>query len=425
MIGRASLIMVVGFGMILGYIAWNLNSYATRTVGNMSTYHYSTQSHNLAVAGANVGLAKFYQDTSWTGSVTQTLTGDQGSGSFTVSRTNISSDRALLRSVSSYNTWGSGVLHDTVDVTFDRTGQQSFSMFAWMTNFEGNVFWITEDTVWGRIHSNGALHVNGRPVFMEKATTSKSFDPKVGTGTNKAIFKQGYETGVAQITFPNDISQLVNASTSGGRKYTSEIWVTLNPGTSADGDGKAYIRTSASGTIVDSISLADPGFNGTLVGANRVHVKGTLDGRLTIGSQTNVVIEDDILYEQNPMAGSSNDLLGLVAEQNVIVANNTANNNDCTIQACIFSRTGSFTAENYNTRPVAGELRILGSLVQDERGAVGQFAGSTITSGFSKRYRYDQRLSDPSYRPPYYPGFYVKTLAITDWWESYRVAFNK
>jgi len=417
--------MVMGFGLILGYIAWNLNEYATRAVGNMSTYHYSTQSHNLAVAGANVGLAKLYQDTSWTGSITQTLTGNQGTGSFTVSRTNLSSDRALVRSVSSYNTWGSGVLHDTVDVIFDRTRQQSFSMFAWMTNFEGNVFWITNDTVWGRVHSNGALHVDGRPVFMEKATTSKSFDPRIGRGNNNAIFKGGYETGVAEIQFPNDISELISASTTGGRNYASEIWVTLNPGTSADGDGIVYIRTSSTGPIVDSISLSDASFNGALVGSSRVHVKGTLDGRLTIGSQGNVIIEDDVLYEQNPMAGSSNDLLGLVANQNVLVADNTPNNSNCIVQACIFARTGSFIAENYNTRGIAGELRLLGSIVQDERGAVGQFSGSVLNSGFSKRYRFDTRLNDPSFRPPYYPGYYVKTLAITNWWESYRVAFAK
>jgi hypothetical protein len=425
MIGRASLIMVMGFGLILGYVAWNLNSYATRTVGNMSTYYYSTQSHNLAVAGANVGLAKLYQDTSWSGNITQTMTGDQGTGSFTVSRTNVAADRALIRSVSTYNTWGSGTLHDTVEVFLDRNAQQSFTLFAWMTNFEGNVFWITGDTVWGRIHSNGNLHVDGRPVFMEKATTSKSFDPKVGTGTNKAIFKQGYETGVAEVTLPDDISELINASAAGGRKYTSEIWITLSPGTSADGDGKAYIRTSSTGSIVDSISLSDASFNGALVSTGRVHVKGTVDGKLTIGSQSDVVVEDNIFYEQNPLTTTSNDLLGLVANNNVIVANNTANNSDCIIQACIFARSGSFLAENYNTRPVAGELRLLGSIVQDERGAVGTFSGSTLKSGFSKRYRYDTRLSDPSFRPPYYPGYYVKTLAITDWWESYRVAFAK
>lgn len=425
MIGRASLILVMGFGLILGYIAWNLNDYATRAVGNMSTYHYSTQSHNLALAGANVGLARLYADTSWTGSVSQTVSGEQGTGSFTVSRINVSADRALLRSVSSLNTWGSGVLHDTVEVVFERTKKQSFTIFAWMTNFEGNVFWVTGDTVWGRVHSNGALHVNGRPVFMEKATTSKSFDPRIGTPSNRAIFKQGYETGVAEIDWPTDISELLNASTSGGRAYGSEIWVTLNPGTSADGDGKAYIRTSATGLPVDSISLADPAFNGSLVGASRVHVKGTLDGLLTIGALGNVVVEDDVLYEQNPLAGSSNDLLGLVANQNVVVADNSANNNNCAIQACIFARNVSFFAENYMSRGLAGELQVLGSIVQNERGPVGQYSGSALHSGFSKRYRFDTRLNDPSYRPPYYPGYYTKTLAISNWWESYRIAIAK
>jgi cytoskeletal protein CcmA (bactofilin family) len=425
MIGRGSLILVMGFGMILGYIAWNLNEYATRAVGNMSTYHYSTQSHNLAVAGANVGLSKLYQDSSWSGSITQTMTGDQGSGSFTVSRTNVTAERALIRSVSSYNTWGSGVLHDTVEVVFDRTKKQSFSIFAWMTNFEGNVFWITGDTVWGRVHSNGALHVNGRPVFMEKVTVSKSFDPKIGNPINKAVFKQGYETGVAEIQWPNDISELVGASTSGGRSYASEIWVTLNPGTSADGDGKVYIRTSATGVAVDSISLSDASFNGALMGLGRVHISGTLDGRLSIGSMNNVIVEDDVLYEQNPLTSNSNDLLGLVANMNVVIANNTANNNNCIVQACIFARNTSFTAEDWSSRGLAGELHVLGSIVQNQRGAVGTFAGPTLTSGFSKRYRFDTRLNDPNYRPPFYPGYYTKTLAISDWWESYRIAYSK
>jgi len=44
-----------------------------------------------------------------------------------------------------------------------------------------------------------------------------------------------------------------------------------------------------------------------------------------------------------------------------------------------------------------------------------------LNSGFSKRYRFDTRLQDPSFRPPYFPGYYVKTYAITNWWESYRV----
>jgi hypothetical protein len=114
-------------------------------------------------------------------------------------------------------------------------------------------------------------------------------------------------------------------------------------------------------------------------------------------------------------------VLGLVCETNVVVADNAENNSNCVVQASVFTRTGSFGAENYNTRPVSGELHLLGSMVQEQRGAVGTFAGSTIKSGFSKRYRYDTRLSDPNFRPPFYPGFYTKTLAIKNWWESYRI----
>jgi hypothetical protein len=419
--GRASIILVMGFAFVLGYVSMNLNKFATEAVGNMTGYFENSASHNLALAGANVGLAKFYQDTTWHSAITQSFSTGSLRGSFTAQVSNLSASQAMLRSVSTYPSSAWGDLHDTVEVYFNRTRLNSFSMFAWMTNFEGNVFWIDQDTVWGRVHSNRALHVNGKPVFMEKATTVKQFDPKPGVGTNKAIFKQGYETGVATIDFPTDLSEITTASTSGGKRYTGPIWVTLSPGTAANGDGKAFIRSTKTGPIIDSISMSDPTFNGVILGEQDVNIQGTLDGALTVSSLKNVWIQDDVLYENNPLAGSSNDILGLVANQNVIVADNVPNKTNCVVQAAVFARSGSFLAENYNTRGVCGTLQLVGSIVQDTRGAVGTFSGSTLNSGFSKRYRFDTRLQDPSFRPPYFPGYYVKTYAITNWWESYRV----
>lgn len=421
MVGKASLIIVVGFGFILGYISLNLNRLATNAVGNMSSYVDATASHNIAITGANVGLAKFYADTTWFGAITQTLNPPH-KGSFTVGVTDLGGDVVRLRSISTYHAPApvSETLRDTVEVYFNKRRRNSFSMFAWMTQFEGNVFWITKDTVWGRMHSNGMLHVSGSPVFYEKVTTAKSFDPKPGVGTNKAIFKKGYETGVASIDFPNDLSELISASASGGKKYNTNVWLTFDPGTGANGDGIALVRTSASGPIIDTIYLNSPSFNGAIYTTGEARVQGVVDGKVTVAAP-NVYIDDDIRYEQNPQTTTSDDILGLVADQNIFVTNNAANNSNCVIDACIFARNGSFTAQNYNTRPVSGELRLLGSIVQKTRGAVGTFSGSKIISGFSKRYRYDNRLSDPDFRPPYYPGFYVKTYAITNWWESYRV----
>lgn len=419
--GRASILLVMGFAFILGYVSMNLNKFATEAVGNMTGYFENSASHNLALAGANVGLAKFYQDTTWHSAMTQSFNTNSLRGSFTAQVSNVSSDKAMLRSVSTYPSSAWGDLHDTVEVYFNRTHMNSFSMFAWMTNIENGVYWIDRDTVWGRVHSNNTLYVSGKPAFMQKVTTAKSFNAKPGTSPNNAIFKQGYETGVARIDLPNDISEVVNASTSGGRHYTSDIWVTLSPGTSASGDGKAYVRSTKTGPIIDSISLSDPSFNGALVGEHQVNVQGTLDGTLSIASLTDIYIQDNVLIEQNPLNGSSNDMLGLIANRNVVIADNTANKSDVIVQASVFARTGSFMAENYSTRGVCGTLQLLGSIVQNSRGAVGTFSGSTLTSGFSKRYRYDPRLEDPTVRPPFYPGFYVKAYAITNWWESYRI----
>jgi hypothetical protein len=259
---------------------------------------------------------------------------------------------------------------------------------------------------------------------MEKATTAKNFDPpKVGSGTNKAIFKAGYEKGIAPIAFPNDLSEIINASTAGGRKYIGDIYVVLSPGSSGNNDGKAYIYAGnvKTGAIIDSVDLGNPGFNGVIYGTGRVNVEGTVDGAVTVCSQSNVWVQNDLLYEANPREGSSDDILGIVADQNVIVADNAANRSNCEIQGNIFSRSGSFYAQNYSTLPLTGELRLLGSIVQDTRGAVGTFAGGTLKTGFSKRYRYDDRLRDGTFRPPFYPGFYVATYSIANWWESYRI----
>jgi hypothetical protein len=312
-------------------------------------------------------------------------------------------------------------MNDTVDVTFAASGNNPFTIFAWFTNIEGNIWWITRDTVWGRVHSNDTIRVNGSPVYWKKVTTAKTFYPKPGRGTNRAKFKDGYETGVAAVHIPTDFSYLVTAATLGGRKYTSEIWITLSPGTAADNDGMVYIRNTETGPIVDSVSLSDPTFNKAILGTQRVHVKGTLDGQLSIASLQDIYVEDNILYEKNPQYYPSDDMLGLIAETDVVVANNWANNHDCEIHAAVFAASGSFKAEDYDERPVSGWLRLLGSITQNIRGAVGTFSGETIRSGFSKRYRYDIRYEDLTVRPPFFPGTDPGTLQIAGWWESFRL----
>jgi hypothetical protein len=442
--GKAALILVLGFSFLMGYTILNLNTASTRSVRNMSKYSAMTSAHNLALAAANVAMAKLYQDTTWgaTGSAsfTENVTSGPLQGSFTCTSSPVAGGGRKVTSISTYSIDGKD-FKDTVEVSCAASDSNSFSLYSWMTNIENGVFWITGDTVWGRVHSNDNLTVSGSPAFLKKVTTAKGFIPPVGksqkiggtTYTNKAIFQDPPtpETGVAPITYPTDLTSLDNAAKSAfGKHYTTDIFVTLdakNPGVS--GDGMAYIRKVAGGPIVDSIALGSPSFNGIIEGTGVVHVQGTLDGQLTIVSynkptstNNNIKIDGNILLERNPMTyPSSDDVLGLVANNDVIVTDNMSKNENRDIQASIFCRDGSFTAENYASRSIDGELRVLGSIVQNVRGPVGTFNSSGIVSGFYKRYHYDNRLADKSFRPPGYPGFIRTTLAITNWWESYTI----
>lgn len=414
--GKAALIQILGFGFIMGYVSTNLNTIASRAQGNMSTYAAMTESHNLAVTGANMGLARFYQDTSWRGTVSQTLNGElRGTVRYTVA--NHSGGRPFLRSVSAIP-FPDGTLRDTVEIMFNTNSNNSFSLYAWLTNFEGNTFWFTGDTVWGRIHTNGQLHMTGTPVFMDKVTASKGLNPKWGTNGNQAVFKQSYETGVAEVQLPTDLSELFNASLAGGRRYTGNIEVTMSGGTSANNDGYAIVRQG--GIQIDSIYLGSGGgFNGALVATGTVSVNGIVDGKITIGTSTDVHVTDNLLYENRAIPGTD-DVLGLVADNSVVVTTSTPNLTDCEIDGSVFARSGSFMAQDFNSGNPRGTLRVTGSIVQESRGAIGTFQNgqNTLKTGYQKSYRYDERLANPNFRPPFYPGFYTKAYTIASWWES-------
>src|SRR5512140_2816450 len=113
--GRAAIILVVSLSFILGYIGFNMNRYATDAVGNMASYYDASAAHNLALAGANVGLSKFYEDTTWYGAINQSFDIPSMKGSFSAKMVTLGASKAMLRSVSTYHTWYGKDLHDTVE----------------------------------------------------------------------------------------------------------------------------------------------------------------------------------------------------------------------------------------------------------------------------------------------------------------------
>jgi hypothetical protein len=421
MVGKAGLIYVIGFALILGIAGKNLSRYAVQTAGNMSAYCDGTLSHNLASAGANIALAKFYHNRAWSGTFTQdvTLKGLRGTIRATLTK---SGSTASLISASSYSAWWApgGTLTDTIIVSFWVNDSSNFAQYAWFTGFNGNdQFWYGGDTVWGPVRSNGGLHMgSGTMVFDGKVLLAKNI-----TGPGSPVYKQGSPAKTVGVSFPANLASVSTAAASGGKTYTGDLAVTFNPGPTTGNDGSIILRNASTSALVDSFLTNTSGFNGAIWVTGSVYMKGggRVDGRLTIGATENIyIMGGGLRYEQDPLLGSSDDILGLCATKSIIIGKNSSavdsdNWPNCRIDAALFALQGSFTA---NTPGGTGILTVVGTVCEGSKGDV---MGSNGKDGYLKRYHWDSRFGQSGSRPLYFPGFGPKTYKITNWWESPRV----
>ena len=187
----------------------------------------------------------------------------------------------------------------------------------------------------------------------------------------------------------------------------------------------------------------NPNFKGVIYVNGKVGISGTVRGRVTLASPTDIIILDNIKQSIDPALGICDDILGLFAGQDVIVADNTLNapvnvtgstwktmrpvgNQDDYVHAVVLAL-DNFTVNNYATGPTNREscdgttwgrgcLRLTGGLIQRQRGAVGTTAGT----GNLKRYSYNTCGStDP---PPYFPttGYFSRNR----FYEINPIGFN-
>jgi hypothetical protein len=169
------------------------------------------------------------------------------------------------------------------------------------------------------------------------------------------------------------------------------------------------------------------GTKGVISFTGTIGVSGVLRGRVTIYSTGSVIVLDDLRYATDPSTGKCADMLGIIAAQNITVADNSilgpelvtppnGNNfwknfddtKDVYIHGIMMALNTSFGAENYSNAPTSGNgcegntsgrgcLYLTGGLIQESRGAVGLVSGQ----GYVKRYSYDHcAVQTP---PPYFP----------------------
>lgn len=423
MLGKGAIMVVFGFILAFSMYQVRMSSDVLATTDNFNTEYVEATIHETAITAMNLAINKIWQ-------ISGAITAD----SFLVRANHCSSNVRITPEMGdtikiSVNTWGyifdpdSQVVarrQNQMTAFFTKGNGGSIADYFMFTDNSAGQFWATGCTLWGPCHTNSVWHTKGAPVFYGKITAKQGIDPDPAKPSNKAEYHDGWEIGM-DITIPTDMSSIINAAT------------VINAGAAINTKNLYNVRTDfdfrADGTVIRTVlgnprdtltlaSLADADGGVAIYSTADVHVKGTLNGAVTIYTTTDIWIDDDMVYADNPMNNLySDDILGLVAGNNIEIADNPANNDgEVHINASIVTVNGSFEAWHYSSRS-KGDEYFLGSQAQHLSGSHG-FAnpGGSIIKGYEEHFRYDPRLEAGILYPPHFLNFPGK-MSLASWWE--------
>lgn len=296
----------------------------------------------------------------------------------------------------------------TKTILLDGVHQESWSRYAlWYDSGPGEIWFTSGEVFNGPVHANTYVYLTGNPIFNALLSSTES---SWGSGPAGAVFNAGFqlnapEQSMASVNF-NDLYKAADLVVTGQTRINIA-------------GSNMFVSNIRSGWTNETIPIAS-NFVVYVTNANTgsfkkdVYVGGVLDGRLTIVTDNDIHITNHLTYAMHP-TNNSDDALGLIANHDVILDNNTPNN--INIFAHIMavggatpnqSTDGSFKVNN-TSRSFAGNINLYGGIVQFYRGAV----GTTAPTGYRKNYCFDTRfLSEP---PPEYP-----TLTNEYSWSGWR-----
>ncbi len=415
MVGKAALFLIMGFSLIFLVLGQNFSRLSVQAFDNFTQYHDESVAYNIAVSGANIAANNIFLNQSWTTGLNNV--------SFQGGKINVSV-QVLDAFKNLRQITATGVYYEdtsTVKVTLQPS---KFSKFAYYSVYEpSGIWWANGDTVWGPMHTQDYLRVAGHPVFNGKVTTKKGLQYYTSKKYDSPILNGGYQSGVDLPLPSTGVADLETEANSGGHTFTGHdtVYITFAV------DSIKY-RFSYKGTVTTKLA-SDLAPNGVLFADNAVlRLQGTVKGQYTVGAsgssgKGNIYLDDNVTYNTDPNTNpNSTDILGIVAKNNVFITDNYPNRHDITIDGAIYCETGGFGAQNYASRPNSGIIHLNGGITQYQRQAVGTFNYyGNIVSGFSKNYRYDERLMYSS--PPNFPN--TGSFEIVSWYEQNTMKNNQ
>ena len=436
MVGKVSLLLVMGFSLIFLVFGHNFNNMSNGAVDNFVDYNKSINAHNLAVSGANLAANAMFFDENWTSGYSNV---HMNGGTINVS-VQILNAGQNIRQITSTGTYDGETASVEVVLSPSR-----FSKYAYYSVSEGsNIWWTDKDTVFGPFHTEDYLRADNHPVFGVEGystTIGRSLIYKDNKQSDKPEFHGSFQDGTFEPLPSHGVQPLRDAAADSGFQInqthttvnqTVQIWVA---GHNERVNGKMiyipghYENTTVYVTSIDTVYLtfmndsvnvkkgisgADTTYKTSEVAPNGViyaqgmdmRLKGTVEGQYSVVSDGNIYIDDDVKYTHDPKTDhTSADLLGIVAESNVYISKKNPTN-DIIISGAIYCQEGGFGAEKYDSISARGNIYLYGGITHDTRLPVGTYTTDShgniiINHGYNKRYHYDARLG--FIFPPFFP----------------------
>jgi hypothetical protein len=308
------------------------------------------------------------------------------------------------------------------------------------TSFCTEITFPEFDDINGPLHTNDSVLVCGKPNFGRTSRDAIEIvgDPKFADNddcsSNKPNMRGTLIDSPSALAMPPSNSELVNIADANYRftgKTTIELIGDQMKVWNADRFGSASqtMAMPPNGVISVTSKVCTVGFTRQQTypsgntGCGDVWLKGSYSRDLTISAANDIVIYGDLKRDSSTEGA----LLGLVANNFVrvyhpvsfessgkTVVNGCRNRTDSemdalkqprglaspTIDAAILGLRHSFIVDNWYCGQPMGDLHVFGAIAQRFRGPVGTHSGSSVVSGYTKDYWYNDRLR---YRePPYF-----------------------
>lgn len=383
-----------------------------------SDYRMSTRSADSirAYYVADAGLANVFMQVragaagTITASDSSYSVGSSMIGSYTTTAT---SDGAQFPT---YTIVSQGTYRNVTKTLTLRVKASSFSRYGYFSGTEidpvwGGNWYITGMISTGPTHTNGRFNMWGAPVFSGVVSQVASAVNYWNSATDNPDYQQGLNVSAPALALP--VTNTFLNSISAGAQQAQGLYLTGDSTLTFVSDGTINVTNTANGWTNHSVPI--PANNALFVNNGNATVQGVLNGRLTVGTNQNIYINGNLVYNLNPRTNpSSTDLLGLVAKTNVQVTDQGPFSIE--VDGYIVALDGQFSVKNFWTFAKGDMVQYGGLTTKLPGGLTGLFDPGTgqVVFGYNQLQYFDERLKNEA--PPWFPP-------ATD--SAGRVLYNK